>query len=61
MHEIQGVFLCASPAEWSAETIMVVAWWPETNDWDEVGETSVPWGVVMTRPASQSRGDNKKK
>lgn len=39
------------PAEWSAETIMVPAGWPETNDWEEVGETSVPWGVVMTRPA----------
>lgn len=39
------------PWECRAETIMVVAGWPETNDWEEVGETSVPWGVVITRPA----------
>lgn len=45
------VYMCVLPCEWSAETIIVVAGWPETNDWEEVGETSVPWGVVMTRPA----------
>ena len=42
-----------SPEEWRAETIMVVAGWPETNDWEEVGETSVPGGVVITKPAAQ--------
>lgn len=41
------------PWEGRADTIIVVAaGCPETNDWEEVGETSVPWGVVMTRPAT---------
>lgn len=49
------VSLCVgSPGEWRAETIMVAAGWPETNDWEEVGETNVPWGVVMTKPAAQN-------
>lgn len=49
---VQCVIMSVLPWEWRAETIMVVAGWPETNDWEEVGETSAPWGVVITRPAS---------
>lgn len=40
----------------SVDTIMVVAGGPETKDWDEAeGETSVPWGVVITSPAERER------
>lgn len=50
------------PCEGRADTIIVVAaGWPETNDWEEVGETRVPWGVVMTRPASTQSGRNQSK
>lgn len=36
-----------------ADTIMVVVGWPETKDCEEVGESRVPWGVVITRPATE--------
>ena len=40
----------------SADTIMVVAWGPDTKDCVEAGGvTSVPWGVVITSPAERGR------
>ena len=52
------VCVCQLPAlaACRADTIMVVVGWPETKDCEEVGETSVPWGVVITRPAKQGGG-----